>query len=112
LIGIAPIFAVWPLNSCHAAQRFQQKYAHYALKFVRRAVMNAPNTKWSIVSNALKPAINVLKNAGKWQRNNMEVLPAFLPGGVSNLCHPCMEDRDDHAKYSAAGLLVLTKKGE
>jgi hypothetical protein len=32
--------------------------------------MNAPNTKWIIVSNALKPAINVLKNAGKWQRNN------------------------------------------
>jgi hypothetical protein len=54
----------------------------------------------------------VLKNAGKWQRNNMEVLPAFLPGGVSNLCHPCMEYSDDHAKYSAAGLLVLTKKGE
>jgi len=53
-----------------------------------------------------------MKNAGKWQRNNMEGLPAFLPGGVSNLCHPCMEDRDDHAKYSAAGLPVLTKKGE
>ena len=32
--------------------------------------MNAPNTKWSIVSNAPKPAINALKNAGKWQRNN------------------------------------------
>jgi hypothetical protein len=74
--------------------------------------MNAPNTRWSIVSNALKPAINVLKNAGKWQRNNMEVLPAFLLGGVLNLSHPCMEYRDDHAKYSAAGLLVLTKKGE
>jgi hypothetical protein len=42
----------------------------------------------------------------------MEVLPAFLPGGVSNLCHPCMEYSDDNAKYSAAGLLVLTKKGE
>jgi hypothetical protein len=112
LIGIAPIFAVWLLNSCHAVQRIQRKSARYVLKFVRRAVMNAPNTKWSIVSNALKPAINVLKNAGKWQRNNMEVLPAFLPGGVSNLCHPCMEYSDDHAKYSAAGLLVLTKKGE
>lgn len=43
---------------------------------------------------------------------HMEVLPVFLPGGVSNLCHPCMEYSDDHAKYSAAGLLVLTKKGE
>jgi len=42
--------------------------------------MNAPNTKWSIVSNALKPAINVLKNAGKWQRNNNEVpLQAIQP---------------------------------
>jgi hypothetical protein len=83
LIGIAPIFAVWPLNSCHAAQRFQQKYAHYALKFVRRAVMNAPNTKWSIVSNALKPAINVLKNAGKWQRNNNDdSMPAVV--GITN----------------------------
>jgi mannose-6-phosphate isomerase-like protein (cupin superfamily) len=70
LIEIAPIFAVWPLNSCHAAQRIPQKSARYALKFVRRAVMSAPNTKWSIVSNAPKPAINVLKNAGKWQRNN------------------------------------------
>jgi len=70
LIEIAPIFAVWPLNSCHAAQRIQRKSARYALKFVRRAVMNAPNTKWSIVSNAPKPAINALKNAGKWQRNN------------------------------------------
>jgi hypothetical protein len=112
LIEIVLIFAVWPLNSCHAAQRIQRKSAHYALKFVKHALMNAPNTRWSIVSNALKPAINVLKNAGKWQRNNMEVLPAFLPGGVSNLCHPCMEYSDDHAKYSAAGLLVLTKKGE
>jgi hypothetical protein len=74
--------------------------------------MSAPNIKWSIVSNAPKPAMNALKNAGKWQKNNMEVSPAFLPGGVSNLCHPCMEYSDDHAKYSAAGLLVLTKKGE
>ena len=74
--------------------------------------MSAPNTKWSIVSNALESAINVLKNAGKWQRNNMEVLSAFLPGGVLNLCHPCLEYSDDHAKYSAAGLLVLMKKGE
>jgi hypothetical protein len=42
--------------------------------------MNAPNTKWSIVSNVLKPAINVLKNAGKWQRNNNEdPLPAIPP---------------------------------
>jgi hypothetical protein len=32
--------------------------------------MSASNTKWSIVSNAPKPAINALKNAGKWQRNN------------------------------------------
>jgi hypothetical protein len=42
----------------------------------------------------------------------MEILPAFSLGGISNLCHPCMESSDDHAKYSAAGLLVLTKKGE
>jgi hypothetical protein len=66
LIEIAQIFAVWPLNSCHAAQRIQQKSVYYALKFVRRAVMNAPNTKWSIVSNAPKPAIDAPKNAGKW----------------------------------------------
>jgi hypothetical protein len=66
----APIFAVWPLNSCHAAQRMPRNSARYALRFVRRAVMNAPNTKWSIVSNALKPVTSVLKNAGKWQRNN------------------------------------------
>ena len=32
--------------------------------------MNAPNTKWSIVSNALKPVTSALKNAGKWRRNN------------------------------------------
>jgi hypothetical protein len=37
--------------------------------------MNAPNTKWSIVNNAPKPAINVLKNAVKWQRNNNEQFP-------------------------------------
>jgi hypothetical protein len=42
--------------------------------------MNAPNTKWSIVSNAPKPAINALKNAGKWQINNNEdPLPASQP---------------------------------
>jgi hypothetical protein len=44
--------------------------ARYALRFVRRAVMNAPNRKGSIVSNALKSVISALKNAGKWQRNN------------------------------------------
>jgi hypothetical protein len=83
LIEIAPISAAWPLNSCHAAQRIQGKSALYALKFVRRAVMSAPNTKWSIVSNALKPAINVLKNAGKWQRNNNDhPLPAMV--GITN----------------------------
>ena len=44
--------------------------ARYALKFVRRAVMNVPNTKWSIVSDALWPVISALMNCGKWQRNN------------------------------------------
>jgi hypothetical protein len=83
LIGIAPIFAVWPLNSCHAAHRIQRKSARYALKFVRRAVMSAPNTKWSIVSNAPKPAINVSKNAGKWQRNNNDH-PILAVVGITN----------------------------
>jgi hypothetical protein len=42
--------------------------------------MNAPNTKWSIVSNALKPVTNALKNAGKWQKNNTYFpLPAIPP---------------------------------
>ena len=70
MTGTAPIFAVWPLNSCHAAHRSPENSARSAPRFVRRAVMNAPNTKWSIVSNALKPVTSVLKNAGKWQRNN------------------------------------------
>jgi len=83
LIEIASIFAVWPLNSCRAAQHIPQKSAQYALKFVRRAVMNALNTKWSIVNNAPKPAINALKNAGKWQRNNNDhPLPALV--GITN----------------------------
>jgi len=47
--------------------------ARYALRFVRRAVMNAPNRKQSIVSYALKPVTSALKNAGKWQRNNNEL---------------------------------------
>jgi hypothetical protein len=63
LIEIAPIFAVWPLNSCRAALHIPQKSAQYALIFVRHAVMNVPNTKWIIVSNAPKPAINALMNA-------------------------------------------------
>jgi predicted metalloprotease len=50
------------------------------MKVVSKFVMNAPNTKWSIVSNVLKPAINVLKNAGEWQINKNEVpLPAIQP---------------------------------
>jgi integrase len=41
--------------------------------------MNAPNIKRSIVSNARKPVISVLKNAGTWQRNN-----TFLPVGTND----------------------------
>jgi hypothetical protein len=45
--------------------------------------MNARNTRWSIVSNALNPAINVLKNAGKMQRNNNDhPMPAMV--GITN----------------------------
>jgi len=75
------------------AQCIPQKSVQYALKFVRRAVMNVPNIKWSIVSNAPKPAINALTNAGKWQRNNNDrplpdvqlVLPAYsYADGVAN----------------------------
>jgi hypothetical protein len=54
--------------------------ARYALRFVRRAVMNAPNIKRSIVSNALKPVTSALKNAGTWQRNNTyPPLPTIPP---------------------------------
>jgi hypothetical protein len=42
--------------------------------------MNVPNTKWSIVSDALRSVISALKNAGKWQRNNTyPPLPAIPP---------------------------------
>jgi hypothetical protein len=44
--------------------------ARYVLRFVRPAVMNAPNINRSIVSNARKPVTSALKNAGTWQRNN------------------------------------------
>ncbi len=38
--------------------------------------MNAPNTKWSIVSNVLKPVTGALKHAAKWQKiNNDQPLP-------------------------------------
>jgi hypothetical protein len=80
LTGTAPIFAVWPLNSCHAAQRLPRNSARYVPTFVRRAVMNAPNIKMSIVSNARKPVTSARKNAGTWQRNNTyPPLPAIPP---------------------------------
>lgn len=80
LTGTAPIFAVWPLNSWHAAQRMRRNSARYALTFVRRAVMNAPNIKMSIVSNARKPVTSARKNAGTWQRNNSyPPVPAIPP---------------------------------
>ena len=72
MTGTAPIFAVWPLNSWHAAQRMRRDSARYARRFVRRAVMNAPNIKRSIVSNALKSVTSALRNAGTWQRNNTD----------------------------------------
>jgi len=53
------------------------------MKVVSKHVMNVPNTKWSIVSNAPKPAINALKNAGKWQRNNNDH-PLPTMGGITN----------------------------
>ena len=80
LVRTAPICAVWPLNSCHAAQRMPRNSAHYALTFVRRAVMNAPNVKMSIVSHARKPVTSARKNAGTWQRHRTDPpLPAFPP---------------------------------
>lgn len=35
--------------------------------------MNVPNTKWSIVSDALKSVISALRNAGRWQKNKHNV---------------------------------------
>jgi hypothetical protein len=86
LIGTAPIFAVWPLNSCHAAQRMRRNSARYALRFVRHAAMNAPNIKRSIVSNALKPVTSALKNAGTWQRNNTYPPLPTIPPVMELLC--------------------------
>lgn len=41
--------------------------------------MNAPNIKWSIVNNVLKPVTSALKNAGKWQKtNNDQPLPMTI----------------------------------
>jgi hydroxymethylpyrimidine/phosphomethylpyrimidine kinase len=85
LTGTAPIFAVWPLNSCHAAHHSLENSARSALRFVRRAVMNALNIKQSIVSNALKPVTSALKNAEKWQRNNTYLLLSAIPPAMKSL---------------------------
>jgi hypothetical protein len=52
--------------------------------------MNAPNTKWSIVSNALKPVTSALKNAGKWQRNNNDHLLPMTTAQQVGLSEPSL----------------------
>jgi hypothetical protein len=47
----------------------QRNSARYARRFVKPVVMNVPNMKRSIVSNARKHVTRALKNAGTWQRN-------------------------------------------